>query len=61
MKPNLNLLTMDYPDLPPITEEVRRKNADRRFTGGVRINQGRYRTEEETRVRRERSLNAPLP
>lgn len=61
MKPNVNMLTVDFPDFGPITDAVRKMNMEKRFTGGVRINQGRYRTDAEDSARREKSLSTPLP
>jgi len=52
---------LEMPDLAPITEQTRAANLKRQFTGGVRINQGRYRTTEEEHARRDRILTTPLP
>ena len=51
----------ELPDLAPITQQTRQANLQRQFTGGVRINQGRYRTTEEEYARRDRILATPLP
>ncbi|HAL73871.1 MAG TPA: hypothetical protein DCM45_02115 [Clostridiales bacterium] len=51
----------ELPGLSPITPQTRQENLRRQFTGGVRINQGRYRTAEEEYARRDRILAAPLP
>lgn len=51
----------ELPELSLITEKTRQANLCRRFTGGVRINQGRYRTSEEENARRDRILSTPLP
>ena len=51
----------DFSDFAPITVEVRESNLSRTFTGGVRINNGMYRTEEETEVYIRMSLARALP
>lgn len=57
----LQYLDRDYAPVPEITAELRAQNLTRRFTGGVRINQGKYRTAaEDARYRRE-SLARKLP
>lgn len=51
----------DFMDFAPITEEVRKKNASKIFTGGVRINNGMYRTQKETERYIKKSLARKLP
>lgn len=51
----------DFGDLAPITDEIRDENAPRIFTGGVRINNGMYRTDKETEEYIEKSLARKLP
>lgn len=60
-KINLGILFKDYEKVPPITSASRRENLKRIFTGGVRINQGKYRTSQEDRDYRENSLKRQLP
>lgn len=58
---NVDILFKDYEKVPPISSAVRRENLKRIFTGGVRINQGKYRTGQEDRDYREKSLKRQLP
>lgn len=51
----------DFGRLEPITDKTRQENAQRIFTGGVRINNGMYRTEKETEEYIEKSLARKLP
>lgn len=51
----------DFKDFSEITADVRKSNAKRRFTGGVRINNGMYRTKEETDEYITKSLMRKLP
>ncbi len=55
------ILFIDFPETCVITEEVRNKNRNRIFTGGVRINNSMYRTKEEDEKYRKESLNRKLP
>ena len=55
------VLFADYPRSSPITEETRASNKRRIFTGGVRINNGLYRTSKEDAEYREASLKKKLP
>ena len=55
------ILFRDYEKVPTITCATRRDNKKRFFTGGVRINLGQYRTEEEDLNYRKKSLRRPLP
>lgn len=56
-----DFLFADFKDFPEITEKVKRANAVRIFTGGVRINQGMYRTKAETDAYIKKSLKRKLP
>ena len=56
-----DMLFVDFPAFGKITEEVRQNNKKRTFTGGVRINNGMYRTTEEDKIYREKSLKRKLP
>ena len=56
----LHLYT-DFQDFPEITDEIRKSNADRIFTGSVRINCGMYRTDSEKNSYIENSLKRKLP
>jgi regulator of replication initiation timing len=49
------------PDLKPITKKTRDENTQRILTGGVHINQRRYRTDDEDREFRENCLLCKLP
>lgn len=51
----------DFGRLEPITDKTRQENAPRIFTGGVRINNGMYRTDKETEEYIEKSLARKLP
>ena len=61
IKINKKYLYRDFPKFPEITEEVRKENLARKFTGGVRINNGMYRTDREYEEYMETSLNKKLP
>ena len=54
-------LFKDYNTFEIITDEVKKQNDDRIFTGGVRIISGNYRTAEEDKEYREKSLSRILP
>ena len=54
-------LFADFNDFSEITDEVKNENVVRMFTGGVRINQGMYRTSKETDEYIEKSLMRALP
>lgn len=56
-----NMLFNDFPQMGRITEEVKQKNGSRIFTGGVRINNSMYRTDEQDKQYREKSLERRLP
>lgn len=55
------MLFVDFPAVGKITKAAREKNMARIFTGGVRINNGMYRTDVEERKHREKSLRRKLP
>ena len=55
------MLFIDFPEVGKITQSVKQKNIKRVFTGGVRINNGMYRTDEQDRKYRENSLKRKLP
>lgn len=55
------VILTDFPDFGPITDEVKKDNLPKKFTGGVRINQGFYRTDKEYEEYREKILSTPLP
>lgn len=54
-------LFVDFPAFAPVTEKTRQENHKKVFTGGVRINNGMYRTAEEDKKYREKSLRRKLP
>lgn len=56
-----DLLFSDFPKMREITEEVKRENKKRIFTGGVRINLGMYRTDKEMQEFIKKSLERKLP
>lgn len=56
-----NMLFVDFPPLGCITEKVKTKNQKRIFTGGIRINNGMFRTDEQVKKYRELSLKRRLP
>lgn len=55
------MLFIDFPAMREITRVEKEKNTARVFTGGVRINNGMYRTDAEERKHREKSLRRKLP
>lgn len=55
------ILEKDYPPLAVIDDRAREENRRRFFTGGVRINSGRYRTDEEEKQHRKKVLETQLP
>ena len=55
------MLFADFPKLKEVTNEVKRKNYGRFFVGGVRINNGMYRTDAETAKYITDSLKRQLP
>lgn len=48
VKINRKYLYADFNDFSDITDNLRKKNQERIFTGGIRINNSMYRTKEET-------------
>lgn len=56
-----DMLFVDFRPTGIITESVKKKNKTRVFTGGVRINNGMYRTTEQDKTYRENSLKRRLP
>lgn len=55
------MLFEEFPKLGEITRRVKKQNLSRIFTGGVRINNGMYRTTAEDKRYREKSLQRKLP
>lgn len=55
------MLFKDFPDVSNITEKVKAENVKRVFTGGVRIANGMYRTDEQMKKYKENSLQRKLP
>ena len=55
------MLFIDFPAMGEITKAAKERNKARVFTGGVRINNGMYRTDAEERKHRENSLRRKLP
>lgn len=61
VKINRKYLYADFSDFSDITDNLRKKNQERIFTGGVRINNSMYRTKEETDKYINDSLKRKLP
>lgn len=55
------MLFLDFSPVGEITKVAKEKNKRRVFTGGVRINNGMYRTDTEEKKRREKLLRRKLP
>ncbi len=55
------MLFADFPKIGKITSTVKEENKRRVFTGGVRIGNGMYRTDEETMKYRSDALKRKLP
>ena len=55
------MLFADFPSVGKITQAVKNKNITRIFTGGIRINNGMYRTDEQDKEYRQNSLKRKLP
>ena len=55
------MLFADFPRIGKITSSVKSDNMKRVFTGGVRIGNGMYRTDEETAKYRHEALKRRLP
>ena len=58
---NKQMLFKDFPNMGEITTEVKEKNKKRIFTGGIRIGNGMYRTDEQVKKYKEISLQRVLP
>lgn len=58
---DLGFVFCDFPKFSPITQIEKDRNIKRIFTGGVRINKGAYRTEQEDKNYRIQSLKRKLP
>ena len=58
---NEKYINADFSDFPELTDEIRKNNATRTFTGSVRINNGMYRTSAETKDYIKNSLKRKLP
>lgn len=56
-----DMLFVDFPSMKEITEKVKDENKSRVFTGGVRINNGMYRTDKQMKTYVEESLARELP
>ena len=61
MNIKMDVLFQDFSTIPEITQQIRQENIERIFTGGVRINLGKYRTAKEDAEYREKSLKRKLP
>ena len=61
VKINRKYLYADFSDFSDITDNLRKKNQERIFTGGIRINNSMYRTKEETDKYINDSLKRKLP
>lgn len=55
------MLFKDFPSIGEITSEIKAENVKRVFTGGVRIGNGIYRTDEQAKKYKESSLQRKLP
>lgn len=58
---NKQMLFVDFPAMREITPKAKQENVKRTFTGGVRIGNGMYRTDEQTRKYQKYSLQRKLP
>ncbi len=58
---NKQMLFADFPKIGKITPAVKQANRKRIFTGGVRIGNGMYRTDEETTSYQHNALKRRLP
>ncbi len=56
-----HMLFVDFPKMGTITSTVKDKNKQRVFTGGIRIGNGMYRTDEEMVKYRSDALKRKLP
>lgn len=55
------MLFADFPKIGEITSAVKDSNKKRVFTGGIRIGNGMYRTDEEAKKYRSDALKRKLP
>ncbi len=55
------MLFTDFPAIGEITPIVKEVNKKRKFTGGIRIGNGMYRTDEEVEKYRSDALKRKLP
>ena len=55
------MLFVDFPAMREITPKAKQENVRRTFTGGVRIGNGMYCTDEQTRKYQKYSLQRKLP
>lgn len=58
---NKHMLFLDFPKIGKITLAEKQSNQKRVFTGGVRIGNGMYRTDEETTAYQLNALKRKLP
>lgn len=58
---NKQMLFAEFPKIDKITPAVKQANKKRVFTGGVRIGNGMYRTDEETLAYKNNALKRRLP
>lgn len=61
MLKNKQMLFVDFPKMGEITPKAKQENKKRIFTGGVRIGNGMYRTDEQTKKYQDQSLKRKLP
>lgn len=61
MVKNKHMLFVDFPKMQEITCQAKKENEKRVFTGGVRIGNGMYRTDEQTKKYQQSSLQRKLP
>lgn len=58
---NRQMLFADFPKIGKITSAAKQANKKRIFTGGVRIGNGMYRTDEEASAYKNNALKRRLP
>lgn len=56
-----DMLFSEFPKIGKITSNVKEQNKKRIFTGGVRIGNGMYRTDDEAAKYKESALSRKLP
>lgn len=61
MVKNKHILFADFPEMGKITPEAKQANRKRIFTGGVRIGNGMYRSDEEASIYQHNALKRRLP